>query len=550
MRRTEYMTELRQDVTFAVRQLLRNPGFTLAAVVTLALGIGATTAIFSAVKSVVLQPLPFPAPERIVAVYEDLRGNRSNVSAGNFVDGIEPVQAFAATAAMQFSSFNMSGHGDAQRVVGARVTAGFFRVFDMAPERGRVFTAEEDQPGREQVVVLSHRLWRERFAGDPGVVGRQVTLNERAYDVIGVMPARFDYTADGEELWVPIAFTPERRAMHDEHYLAAYGAPEAEATLAAAAGELAQHRGTSARRLPARERRPPVHDDAGAGRTGRRLHGAHVHAARRCRLRAAHRLRQRRQPAAGARRRPRQRDRGPRRARRRARTDCAPAPDGERGAGAGSQPSPASPWPRSRSRRSSPPRRRECRAWSRRRSTRWCSASRCCWRSAARWSSASRRRCAHRGRTCTCALRQGGRSAGMGALRDGLRHDDDRGGAGGGAGPARRRRAPDSQLTRAAAHAQRIRSRRRPLGTARAAGRVVRGSPERSSTSSNGWRSRRGRFPASRAAGITTQVPMGPGGNGNGLLREGLALRGQESDPEPTPHGHAGVLRGDAASRS
>ncbi len=241
MRRTEYMTELRQDVTFAVRQLLRNPGFTLAAVVTLALGIGATTAIFSAVKSVVLQPLPFPAPERIVAVYEDLRGNRSNVSAGNFVDGIEPVRAFAATAAVQFSSFNMSGHGDAQRVVGARVTAGFFRVFDMAPERGRVFTADEDRPGREQVVVLSHRLWRERFAGDPGVIGRQITLNERAYDVVGVMPARFDYTADGEELWVPIAFTPERRAMHDEHYLAAYGRLKPEATLAAATGELAQY---------------------------------------------------------------------------------------------------------------------------------------------------------------------------------------------------------------------------------------------------------------------------------------------------------------------
>ena len=80
------------------------------------------------------------------------------------------------------------------------MTAGFFGVFDMAPERGRVFTAEEDQPGREQVVVLSHRLWRERFASDPAVVGRQITLNERAYDVVGVMPARFDYTADGEEL--------------------------------------------------------------------------------------------------------------------------------------------------------------------------------------------------------------------------------------------------------------------------------------------------------------------------------------------------------------
>lgn len=223
MRRTEYFSELTQDVTFACRQLLKSPGFTVVAVLTLALGIGATTAIFSAVQSVVLRPLPFPQPDRLVSVYEYVRNNRNNVSAGNFVDGIEPVAAFSAVGAEQFSSFNLSDTGDTERVFGGRVTAGYFDVFGLPAVHGRVFTKEEDQPGREQVVVLSHGLWTRSFGSDPAVVGRRITLNGRPYDVIGVMPAAFTYAANQEELWVPIAFTAERKATHDEHYLQIYG---------------------------------------------------------------------------------------------------------------------------------------------------------------------------------------------------------------------------------------------------------------------------------------------------------------------------------------
>jgi putative ABC transport system permease protein len=222
MRRTEYLSELLQDVTFACRQLLASPGFTTVAVLTLTLGIGATTAIFSAVRSVVLRPLPFAQPEQLLSVYEVYRTGPGNVSAGNFVDGIEPVAAFSAVAAEQFSSFNLAAAGDTERVIGGRVTAGYFDVFNMPPAHGRVFTREEDQPGRELVVVLSHRLWVRRFAGDPAVIGRSIELNGQTYDVIGIMPAAFDYTADREELFVPIAFTPERKAMHDEHYLQIY----------------------------------------------------------------------------------------------------------------------------------------------------------------------------------------------------------------------------------------------------------------------------------------------------------------------------------------
>ena len=214
---------------------------------TLALGIGATTAIFSAVQSVVLRPLPFPQPDRLVSVYENVRNNRGNVSAGIFVDGIVPVTAFSAVAAEQFSSFNLSDTGDTERVIGGRVTASFFDVFNLPTAHGRVFTKEEDQPGREQVVVLSHGLWARRFGSDPAVVGRRITLNERPYDVIGVMPARFNYTANQEELWVPIAFTAERKATHDEHYLQIYGRLKPDATQEQALNEL----GANAQRLRA-----------------------------------------------------------------------------------------------------------------------------------------------------------------------------------------------------------------------------------------------------------------------------------------------------------
>ena len=222
MRRTEYRSERGQDGRFACRQLLATPGFTFVAVATLALGIGATTAIFSAVHAVVLKPLPFPEPRQVFAVYESWRGGRGNVSAGNYVDAIAAASSFSGTTAIQYSSFNVGDGVDAERVIGARATPGFFTVFPMPPALGRVYTADEDQPGREQVVVLSHRLWVRRFHADRGIVGRQIQLSGKPYDVIGVMPPAYDFTETTEQLWVPIAFTPERKATHDEHYLQSY----------------------------------------------------------------------------------------------------------------------------------------------------------------------------------------------------------------------------------------------------------------------------------------------------------------------------------------
>ncbi len=226
MRRFEYLSEFRQDVAFALRQLAAHPGFTLIAVLTLALGIGATTAIFSVVNAVVLSPLPVPKPEQLVAVttWGPSTGPSTSLSAGNFVGLAEPAGGLSSglfrVAAMQTSSFNLSAAGDTPaRSVGARVTASFFEVYGVAPALGRVFTAEEDQPGNDQVVVLSQRLWRQSFGGDPGIVGRDIRMNGLPYRVLGVMAPQFDRLPQAQELWIPIAFSAERKAMHDEHYL-------------------------------------------------------------------------------------------------------------------------------------------------------------------------------------------------------------------------------------------------------------------------------------------------------------------------------------------
>ena len=238
MRRTEYLTELTQDLTFAVRQLLHHPGFTIVALVTLSLGIGATAAIFSAVQAVVLRPLPVPEPSRILGVYTAFRQGRGNVSAGNYVDGIETASSFIATTAIRYSSFNLADTAQAERIIGARVTAGFFDVFGVAPAHGRVFTADEDRPGGPSVAVLSHRLWTRRFGGNPAVIGSQVRLGGQPHEIIGVMPRTFDFTAQTEELWVPMAFTAERRATHDEHQYLVYGRLAPGATPARALAEL------------------------------------------------------------------------------------------------------------------------------------------------------------------------------------------------------------------------------------------------------------------------------------------------------------------------
>src|SRR6185503_17009694 len=201
MQRTEYLSELRQDIAFASRQLVKNPGFTAVAILTLALGIGGTTAIFSAVYAVVLQPLPLADPARLMAVNEIYQASPSDLSAGNYTDAAAGVPAFERISAMRFASFNLSEGTTPERVIGARATATYFDVMGVAPIVGRTFTASEDQPGGEHVVVLSHRLWTRRFGAKASVVGSAIRLNGASHTVVGVMPRAFDLTTDSEELW-------------------------------------------------------------------------------------------------------------------------------------------------------------------------------------------------------------------------------------------------------------------------------------------------------------------------------------------------------------
>jgi putative ABC transport system permease protein len=223
MQVAQYFSELRQDTTFSLRQMLAARVFTIVAVATLALGIGATTAIFSTVNTVVLRPLPVPEADRLMEVHSAWRDlGRGNVSAGNFVDMAAEQTVFQAVAAASGASMTLARDEGAERVVGVRATGGWFDVWGVAPALGRVFGPAEDAPGHDQVVVLSHRFWTRQFGADRGVLGRTMTLDNRPYTIIGVMPASFDFTADAEALWVPIAFTPERKAMHDEHFLSVY----------------------------------------------------------------------------------------------------------------------------------------------------------------------------------------------------------------------------------------------------------------------------------------------------------------------------------------
>ena len=238
MRLTQYVSELRQDAVFAVRQMLFTPGFSVVAILTLALGIGATTAIFSIVHAVVLRPLPVPAPERLVVVSSGWRDGLMAVAPGHYVHLVEEQRAFTSIAAVERANFTLARSEGAERILGARVTGDFFTVFGVPAALGRVFGPPEDQPGRDTVVVLSDRLWRRQFGADRHIVGREVTVNGRPHAVLGVMPAAFDFASNREELWVPIAFSAERRLNRSNHTLTVYARLRDDVTVAQAEAQM------------------------------------------------------------------------------------------------------------------------------------------------------------------------------------------------------------------------------------------------------------------------------------------------------------------------
>ena len=202
------MDSIIKDIRFAIRSLLKYPGFTLIAVLTLALGIGATTAIFSAVNPVLLEPLPYPSADRIMTIwYAGADGSRIEQAFGTYRELAQRSQSFDSIAVMKPWQPHMIGTSEPERLVGQRVSASYFRVLGVRPALGRDFDANDDLLHGPNVVVISNELWLRRFAGDKTIVGRQVTLDDNLFDVIGVMPRDFEnVVAPSAELWAPLQY--------------------------------------------------------------------------------------------------------------------------------------------------------------------------------------------------------------------------------------------------------------------------------------------------------------------------------------------------------
>ena len=234
-----WLETLWHDLRFGARMMRKNPGFTSVAVLTLALGIGANTTIFSVVNAVLLRPLAMKDPSRVVYVQEQWKDIAPGLSVGNFIDVREQSNSFASLCASANASFNLALTRETpERVEGEAVTASYFETFGVAPILGRVFTVEEDKPGREQVVVISERFWRTRLGATPAAVGQEMEINGRPYTLVGVMPKAFDPLLAKSDVWVPAAYTPRQRSDHDNHYLSVIGRLKEGIVIEAAQSEL------------------------------------------------------------------------------------------------------------------------------------------------------------------------------------------------------------------------------------------------------------------------------------------------------------------------
>ncbi|HET7151353.1 MAG TPA: ABC transporter permease [Candidatus Acidoferrum sp.] len=235
------MENLLQDIRFSVRSLLRTPGFTAVAVLTLALGIGANTAIFSVVESVLLRPLPYPQPEQLVQIWNTYPPQvpRAALSPGDYADWHEQNTSFSEMGGYAHISqgFNLTGDGEPQRVLATYASAGLFPLLGVRLAAGNYFTPEEDRAGSAPVVILSHRLWQSRFGADPGVVGKTITLDNQRYMVRGVLPADF-HLLRWPDLWMPIGQYGDDLSEHVHHAFIGVARLKPGVTLAQARDEI------------------------------------------------------------------------------------------------------------------------------------------------------------------------------------------------------------------------------------------------------------------------------------------------------------------------
>jgi predicted permease len=250
---------VRSDIRYAIRMMRRQPGVAAIAVFTLALGIGANTAIFSAVNAVLLRPLPYPEPEQLLTLWEKRpsEGVDDNVvSPGDFYDWARMQSSFSAMAAHVSASGDLTGVGDPVRLAGSLVTPRFFEVLGVRPMLGRTFRDEEGTRGKHRVVILGHAVWRDRFGANPAVVGQMVTLGGNPHEVIGVLPPTFDFPGDGE-FWGPLAYAgdPPRAS----HYLSVLGRLKPGTTLEQARADMDRIGGALEQAHPAVNRGHGVH---------------------------------------------------------------------------------------------------------------------------------------------------------------------------------------------------------------------------------------------------------------------------------------------------
>ncbi|HEU4618322.1 MAG TPA: ABC transporter permease [Gammaproteobacteria bacterium] len=247
---------LAQDLRYALRMLRRSLSFTILAVLILALGIGANTSIFSVVSAVLLKPLPFEEPDRLVILWEDASAvggpNRAEPAPANFVDWKARSRSFEDMALFNgLITYNLTGSGEPERLAGTRTTANLFSVLGLEPILGRTFSADDEGPDAVPVAVVSETLWVRRFGADPGLVGKDIVLDGVKHTVIGIVPPDFRFPDKDTEVWVPASFTPEELAQRNNHYLYVVARLKPGVTLAEAQAEMTSVANAMAEDYPA-----------------------------------------------------------------------------------------------------------------------------------------------------------------------------------------------------------------------------------------------------------------------------------------------------------
>jgi putative ABC transport system permease protein len=244
------METLLKDLRYGYRMLTKNPGVSAIAVLTLALGIGANTAIFSVVSAVLLNPLPYTEPDRLVSIWENVPTHgRWRAAPANFLDWKKQTTVFTDVAAFGGATATLTGDGDPEQLSGTAVTPGYFEVVGVQPALGRAFQPEEHQLGKDRVVILSHNLWQRRYGGDKNIINRSVTLDGNTWTVIGVMPpglyparpttaGRIDFDETGQDFWRPMSYLVHFAQLRNAHILGVVARLKPEVTLAQATAEM------------------------------------------------------------------------------------------------------------------------------------------------------------------------------------------------------------------------------------------------------------------------------------------------------------------------